>query len=177
MKELGPTSLVDTLVAWGAHECRGRLNETLVQAETLAAGADVSATVALEIVLKSRAPLIGLLLLAQPSHCVVADFEPDDLPLLHVLEHPLDGHATAMLNAANEAGDYIRRLAQDASIEGALVATKWASDDRVFIIDGHHRACAWVEQTRRGLRNTIRACLVVTAEESCWAARARETAG
>lgn len=145
----------------------------LASAGQLRADEEIGPLQALELALLYRAHFIACLLVAQPKRCFLAELEPADLPAMHVLEHPLAAHSAVMVAAPGESGDYVRGLVEQGSVKGQIVATRRVDDERVFVVDGLHRACAWAELTRRGGSAPLHVAVVETNVESWWGDVAR----
>ena len=169
MRRLERLGLGQALVAWGLHECSGSGRWV---AQLVAMGRPVAPECALENLLLARGGLIAPLLSAEPVETWRIELEPADIPNLHTLEHPLGAHAQAMTVADGRDGDYVRSLVSTGKVDGAMLATANAGDDRIFFIDGLHRVWAWAELVRHGRGGSIQASLVITERMSWWAEHA-----
>jgi hypothetical protein len=168
LKRLERLGLGLALTEWGLHECQGRLRDQL--------GGQVSAPAdALAILLQVRAPLVAELLAAEPVETWRIELDPADIPDLHTLEHPIDGHSRAMVGAVGPGGDHVRHLIESRTIGGPILATAEVNDTQVHFIDGLHRMWAWTELARQGRTATVQASLVLTERLSWWAKMRRQT--
>lgn len=156
---------VDALAEWGAHEARGRLNQSgfnLGQIEDFRAAVDVA--------LISRAPLLWRLLAAWPTETLQVEFDAEDVGALILADgRRAEDWATDAATDQSGAGQYIRRLAESTErVRGPLVCCAQRNPSGqgvvapVVVVDGWHRVAAWIAHLRAGTSYPIRAHLVVT---------------
>jgi hypothetical protein len=174
MRILGPRRVVDVLAEWGLHEAAGRAGGRLpVDLIPPAEDGPERTMRGLEVILRSRSPLVGRIELAQPYGAARIEISAEERAALVIF----DGRALAdwtatVIREDGESGQYIRRLAggQD-PIVGPLVCTMRAAegDPRrpqgpVVIYDGWHRAAAWFSHVEAGRSYPITADLILTAQ-------------
>lgn len=170
---LGPRRVVDVLRDWGLHEAAGRARQQL-PAELVPPPDDgLERTMrGLEVILRSRSPLIGRIELSQPRGALSVEFAAEEGAALRIFDgRSLAEWTTAVMQHPTE-GEYVRRLAaSEARVEGPLVCTMRApsGDPRepkgpVVIYDGWHRAAAWFSHGEAGRSYPIVADLILTAQ-------------
>lgn len=163
MHGMTPSTLVEALAHWGAHEAAGRFRGRIAcdPGDPLAC---------IDLVLHGRSPHLARLLASEPVATVSVNLDPDDSAHLVLA----DGRSLAAWIAAAQA-------------EGGLAATHWHAmverpqppDGRVIcgaelldaathqigplvLYDGWHRAAAWHERCRLGRPEPLGAYVVLT---------------
>jgi hypothetical protein len=160
-KQIERTEFGLVLTEWGQHECSGRLREHL--------GGQVPAPQeALQILLETRAPIVAKILSAEPIEAWRVELDPADLSEFYTLEHPLERHSRAMVEAAGSGGEHVRNLVAKGIIEGPILATAQLGERALYFVDGLHRVWAWAELARTGQAKPIRVSLVLTRDASWW---------
>jgi hypothetical protein len=167
---LGPKLLVDVLIEWGLHEAEGRARSSLPKESMPPDEEPDRSRLGLEAVLRTRAPVIGRILMATPQSVLEVEILPEEAEEIYLF----DGTSLPQWTAAKIAEDspsaeYVRGLARsDQEIAGRLVATLQmpAQEQRgpAVLYDGWHRAAAWFSQIQRGRQYPVRANLIITRD-------------
>lgn len=166
MKILGECRLVDILGEWGIHEGEGRLQ---LPAGTFDGEDRVLNGV--EVVLTRRSPLAWRILAGWPIVSLRVEIAAEDIAALRIMDgRSAEEWTTAVLNDQASAGVYVRALADGAeAVSGPLVCTAQTDGGGqsfvrppIVLVDGWHRAAAWIAQLRRGAAYPIAGRLVVT---------------
>ena len=165
MRVLGPKSFGQALTEWAVHEVRGRFKSgAALDALPPAEGRFR----AVRFLLKNRRDVIAAIVAAQLVDCVSVEVQPDDLPLMLTMGAvPLDRLSSNMIAApeTDESGRWVRRLAAaDGDVAGPFLGIARDPAGPVTLLDGLHRAAAWVAHAKAGRHYPILVDVAITAE-------------
>jgi hypothetical protein len=167
---LGPRLLVDVLTEWGLHEAEGRARNILPKESMPPDEEPDRSRLGLEAALRTRAPVIGRILMATPHSVLEVEILPDEAEEIYLFDGTsLSQWAAAKIVEDSPSGEYVRDLARsDQEIAGRLVATLQMPGQEqrgpAVLYDGWHRAAAWLSQMQRGRRYPVRANLIITRD-------------
>jgi hypothetical protein len=150
--------LVDIFSDWGLHEAAGRLRSEL-PAHLVPPEEEGEARVraGLEVALRFRAPLIGRILLSQPTRALRVEAPAGVIAEVRLFDgQTLERWSEAILVQGDPEGDAVRRLAESENpVAGPLIGMITMSDgghplSPFVLYDGWHRAAAWYAHVRAG---------------------------
>jgi hypothetical protein len=154
LRQLGSSTVIEALAAWGEHEAKGRLNGKLSPAPGRTQ--DFA-----DLTLRYRAPFVAHLVSHYPTGAVLVELELADAERIFLA----DGrHLSSWLSGASlESTAYFASL-RDAEVPpaGPLVASVHSSGSGPYVLyDGWHRAAAWLDRCKSGKVSNIAAHLIV----------------
>ena len=163
MRVLEPVGLDDVLAAWALHECRGRLRAQLPAEFLRALDGPDGAFLALTL-LQNRVNVLAAILAAGPVGCVRVALDRADVPDVRVMwARTLEEWSTAVRGVQDASGAHVRGLAAGpAPIEGPILAIARRAEGPLTILDGMHRAAAWVAHGAAGREYPLEVNVVVT---------------
>jgi hypothetical protein len=177
MNQAVPPSVAALLVEWARHECLGRyafgpdadadpkLRDYLADAArrgAMEADTDAGRQIALDVFLQKRHPLLVPLLAAEPIGVEKVRISREAIARVGYLEHANF--------AGTELDDFARQLAEGpAPLVGGTIGVSSDPAGRIQLIDGLHRARAWIERWRLGsTTDPLPVSVIVTARRSRW---------
>jgi hypothetical protein len=164
VKPLGPVALEEVLFEWGLHECEGRISpEIPPEFRRELAGPDRHYH-AIRILVRARSNVIAAVLAAAPVECHHVEVSTVDLLNLRVMGgEALTTYATETGRAEDDSGEWVRKLtARPENVEGPLLAVARRVEGPWTLLDGLHRAAAWVAHVRSGRPYPVRMNVVLT---------------
>lgn len=165
MRVLQGVMLIDVLVEWGFHESQGRLRDQLPPEYLQGLDGPEGSRFALEVILRFRSPVIANMLVAIPMQCIRVEIQRADMTGMRVMGPPpptLREYASRVMAQDDDSGGYVRTLASGSPVAGPFVAVARAPRGPITLLDGLHRAAAWVAQGDRGRDYPLFVNLVVT---------------
>ncbi|MBI3049555.1 MAG: hypothetical protein HYY76_14715 [Acidobacteria bacterium] len=167
MRVLGPIDLDDALAAWALHECRGRRRRRLPRdVREIIDGPDGRAAALRFILATDIADEIDA---AEPLACFHVAITAADVPAIVTgCRHWLDEWARWLIDEPTPAGRWVRTLAASTDpVAGPLLGITRESGRTITLLDGNHRAAAWVVHGDRGRCYAMVLNLIISRRE-CW---------
>jgi hypothetical protein len=173
------TSFEEILVAWGLHEGRGFLHAKRPPDDSIPAPVklalndlygDQSEENAIVIIRWWRGPVITQIEAAIPYDCLLAEISSTDVPSLNVMGgRRLSEHAYEWNNKIDETGDWVRHLAKhNEQIGGPFLAIARDTKNQITLLDGLHRAAAWVAHLAENKVYPLRTSIILTRNPVYW---------
>ena len=170
MRILGQSTFEDALAEWGLHEGLGFIrtkHSNRVGPDVFSAleGADPRSH-AIDLIRWWRKPVIQAIEQASPLDFYKIEIEPSDLHSIRVMGgRPLLDHASDLGERQDDAGEWVRRLASSSpQVRGPFLAVSRDLHGQLTLLDGLHRATAWVIQMRHGDEYSLICNLVLTEQ-------------
>lgn len=167
MRVLQAVMLVDVLVEWGFHECRGRTRDQLAPHILQSLDGPEGPRIALEVILTSRAPVIANILAAFPMQCMRVEVRRADLAYVRVMGPPplmLQEHASRAMTQEDSLGIWVRSRVSGEDVEGPCVAVARNTEGPITLVDGLHRAAAWVVHGNTGRDYPLTVNVIMTQQ-------------
>lgn len=180
MQILGKIEFNEVLAQWGLHEGKGRYQneppeiapQVTKQILLKALNGPNSLNIAIEFISQRRAPLIDPIKCAEPIECFKVQVVDTDLNRIQVMclnphekqtekmiPHPLVEHAVDWHSRKT----WVKSLvSKDEQMDTPLVAVGRTINGLLTLLDGLHRASAWVIQGQKGKRYPIIINVVLT---------------
>jgi hypothetical protein len=163
---LQATTLANILVQWGFHEARGRMRASLPPGVFQRLDRPEGAAIALDLILRSRAPVIANILAAAPiGNCSAVEVQPEDIPFIRVMGPPsllLQEHSFGLLAQETDSGRWARSLVSGPDVKGPCVAVARSPEEPLTILDGIHRAAVWAAHCSAGRDYALKINLIET---------------
>jgi len=171
VRVLQATTLVNVLVQWGLHEARGRLRASLPPDVLQRLDRSEGSAIALDLILRSRAPVIASILAAAPiGGCSAVEVQPEDFPSIRVIGPPplsLREYSSQLLAQDTDSGRWARGLVPGSDVEGPCLAVARSLEGPLTILDGLHRAAVWAAHHNGG-RNYALTVNLIETEKPTW---------
>jgi hypothetical protein len=171
VRVLQTTTLVNILLQWGLHEARGRLRASLSPEALQGLDKPEGSAIALDIILRARAPVIAHILAAAPiGECLAIEVQPEDISFIRMMGPaplPLRDYSPQFLAQDNDSGKWARSLVRGSDIEGPCVAVGRSLEGPLTILDGIHRASAWAAHCSQG-RNYELTINLIETQQPTW---------
>ena len=169
MKVLRETSLTKVLADWGRHEALGRFSSNITPSQKHELSGPNGEGRAIETLFKWRGPVLFPILLAHAKRFLSIEVLPDDIIHLRILGRPSKPLAVAVSSEdqrIDQDNTYISRLASAQNqLQGPLLAVARNADGPFILLDGIHRAIAWILQAERGNSYPMVLNVVITQEQ------------
>jgi hypothetical protein len=178
MNLLRRTSFDDILASWGLHEGRGFISANrppdnfippLVRKALNGLHGDQSDENAETVIRWWREPVIAQIESAIPYDCLAA-INSIDAPSINVMGgRRLIEHANEWNSREDKTGDWVRHLAKDnEKIGGPFLAVARETHSQLTLLDGLHRAAAWVYHLGQQKDYPIIISIVLTRNPVTW---------
>lgn len=158
------SDLMEALSAWGEHEATGRRRAD--------ASFDLrNPALCADFALRFRAPLVASLLQRLPTQTLRVEFDPEESDAMRLC----DGRTLDAWANTAQADDQADWQHVQAMVSGThplagpiIVSAQYQPPPHpigpIVLWDGWHRAAAWRQRFRQGIRTPLSAFLVVTAQ-------------
>ena len=165
MKIVAPVTFGDVLADWGRHEGQGNALQHYRPEQIGSLDGPGGRERAIAFIRRFRAPLIAPLEAACIIGCYLVEMTPGDFGMLRGWGgQSLEQHAETALTAPGGQGPWVRYLADAPNeITGPLLVVGRGTSGPFVVLDGLHRAAAWVVHVQGGREYSMSANVVITA--------------